>query len=278
VQTGLDKTIQTQDRIIQDEREHSEATSDIIRSLENKLAEKESKIKVLNEQISNAEFYVMENQLKSEETTQAMQQTTIDNVTTLTAANIHLTETLEELRSSLKVKDVQLISQHDHLLMMTEAKKALEVNVMSTCKLYIQELQKCSAEIDELKKERSEMNESYSRLYKIFNLVVDFARGVGTGDALFRSAHPIWKPDTSTNFCEADECPVRFGMLKRKHHCRRCGHIFCSTHVNYTTPLNIVTGKYDKAGLHVRVCIDCVRNCKLSQDNEDDKTINEMNE
>ena len=70
--------------------------------------------------------------------------------------------------------------------MMTEAKKALEVNVASTCKLYIEELQKCSAEIDVLNKERIEMDESYNALYKVFNIVVAFARSVGTDGIFFK--------------------------------------------------------------------------------------------
>lgn len=37
---------------------------------------------------------------------------------------------------------------------------------------------------------------------------------------------PIWVPDKEITHCT--HCMVRFGFTTRKHHCRRCGKIFCS--------------------------------------------------
>lgn len=36
---------------------------------------------------------------------------------------------------------------------------------------------------------------------------------------------PYWKPDTSTPKCNA--CDDIFSLFNRKHHCRKCGKIFC---------------------------------------------------
>lgn len=42
------------------------------------------------------------------------------------------------------------------------------------------------------------------------------------------SAHPVkWKPDSATNVCE--QCWKDFTLLRRRHHCRACGGIFCGS-------------------------------------------------
>jgi len=39
-------------------------------------------------------------------------------------------------------------------------------------------------------------------------------------------AEPQWTPDKEVTTCLG--CQVKFDFIKRKHHCRRCGHIFCN--------------------------------------------------
>eukprot|EP00659_Diplonema_papillatum_P002577 gene2577-3994_t len=41
-----------------------------------------------------------------------------------------------------------------------------------------------------------------------------------------RKEKVAWKPDGSTSKCQS--CRARFGVFHRRHHCRRCGNIFCS--------------------------------------------------
>ncbi|CUI14418.1 zinc finger protein, putative [Bodo saltans] len=36
-----------------------------------------------------------------------------------------------------------------------------------------------------------------------------------------------WKPDTSSSSC--DSCGAPFSLLRRRHHCRNCGGLFCDT-------------------------------------------------
>ena len=46
----------------------------------------------------------------------------------------------------------------------------------------------------------------------------------------------IWIPDKKVNRCF--KCNSNFNILKRKHHCRLCGRIFCSYCTKFTTKLN----------------------------------------
>ncbi|KAL7005252.1 Zn finger protein [Cystobasidiomycetes sp. EMM_F5] len=66
-----------------------------------------------------------------------------------------------------------------------------------------------------------------------------------------------WRPDAAVTTCEADDCSVAFGPAKseaaslfggftaiisqplaaRRHHCRACGKIFCSSHSAQSMPL-----------------------------------------
>ncbi|ELP84476.1 zinc finger protein, putative, partial [Entamoeba invadens IP1] len=38
---------------------------------------------------------------------------------------------------------------------------------------------------------------------------------------------PFWIEDKSTDVCGI--CKASFGLITRKHHCRRCGKVFCSS-------------------------------------------------
>ncbi|KAI5477216.1 putative ketoreductase [Pseudohyphozyma bogoriensis] len=50
-------------------------------------------------------------------------------------------------------------------------------------------------------------------------------------------AKALWKPDHEAVACSEEHCSVRFGLIDRKHHCRRCGQIFCGAHSSNTTLL-----------------------------------------
>ncbi|KAH7128353.1 hypothetical protein B0J11DRAFT_549199 [Dendryphion nanum] len=47
-----------------------------------------------------------------------------------------------------------------------------------------------------------------------------------------------WQPDSSTAICTASACQTPFGIFTRKHHCRKCGHIFCWQHSQRQVKLN----------------------------------------
>ncbi|KAJ3926742.1 MAG: hypothetical protein NXY57DRAFT_905114 [Lentinula lateritia] len=95
----------------------------------------------------------------------------------------------------------------------------------------------------------------------------------------------LWKPDSLSDSCDTFSCesffcsfanfpisfPVDFSMFKRRHHCRKCGGIFCHKCASRTTPL-LDTGNlpflslprntsiYDFGGIVdslARVCDNC---------------------
>lgn len=70
-----------------------------------------------------------------------------------------------------------------------------------------------------------------------------------------------WTPDASASTCGA--CPTQFSFLERKHHCRRCGGIFCSSHSAYTVTLNPVDASFSPVGVTSRACSRCRREYEL---------------
>ena len=47
------------------------------------------------------------------------------------------------------------------------------------------------------------------------------------GGVTVRTATARWKADNEANACENEKCKKQFTFVRRKHHCRRCGGIFC---------------------------------------------------
>ncbi|KAL6049551.1 Rabenosyn-5 [Balamuthia mandrillaris] len=62
---------------------------------------------------------------------------------------------------------------------------------------------------------------------------------------------PRWRPDKEVKECQS--CGVKFGVRKRKHHCRVCGDIFCEECSCYSLPL----GGQRKSTQAVRACRVC---------------------
>ncbi len=64
---------------------------------------------------------------------------------------------------------------------------------------------------------------------------------------------PYWQPNDICLTCNSSECDIIFNFLNRKHHCRKCGLIFCDKcwgNLSYVKP-------YDKK---VPVCYTCYEN------------------
>ncbi|KAK0444943.1 FYVE zinc finger-domain-containing protein [Desarmillaria tabescens] len=47
----------------------------------------------------------------------------------------------------------------------------------------------------------------------------------------------LWKNDSAASCCDNFFCRVRFSVFERRHHCRKCGGVFCSQCTPRTTPL-----------------------------------------
>ncbi|TIA89010.1 hypothetical protein E3P99_02288 [Wallemia hederae] len=78
----------------------------------------------------------------------------------------------------------------------------------------------------------------------------------------------LWKPDSDSAECDIVTCSTSFSLLERRHHCRKCGGIFCHPHSTQSAKLVDTAGcdyilprrngKNDKSRTVIgRVCDDC---------------------
>ena len=65
-----------------------------------------------------------------------------------------------------------------------------------------------------------------------------------------------WKLDENADICDAPECQKFFNFFERRHHCRKCGHVFCNTHSPYTVPLD-QAADFHPEGEQSRACRFC---------------------
>tara|TARA_B100000902_G_scaffold102955_1_gene105307 strand:- start:1713 stop:3635 length:1923 start_codon:yes stop_codon:yes gene_type:complete len=68
-----------------------------------------------------------------------------------------------------------------------------------------------------------------------------------------------WIPDSTTDSCKL--CNTKFGYLLRKHHCRKCGFIFCGSCAGQFGSIPSYLGKtlhYSDVGNKVRLCKTCL--------------------
>ena len=61
---------------------------------------------------------------------------------------------------------------------------------------------------------------------------------------------PYWQPNNDTSQCSSINCNTLFTILTRRHHCRKCGKIYCN---NCWGKLLYV----DTYGKKVPVCNSC---------------------
>ena len=65
----------------------------------------------------------------------------------------------------------------------------------------------------------------------------------------------MWVADRTVDRCT---CGQNFNLLRRKHHCRMCGNIFCNSCTEYSIIPSFANTKF--TGSH-RVCLQCSRKC-----------------
>ena len=71
------------------------------------------------------------------------------------------------------------------------------------------------------------------------------------GEGTMSSRIPVrWVPDSEAKVC-AGPCGRSFGIKRRKHHCRRCGRVFCNPCSSARAPIPGMGTKYR------RVCLEC---------------------
>jgi hypothetical protein len=64
------------------------------------------------------------------------------------------------------------------------------------------------------------------------------------------------QPDSESSVCDEPTCTRHFTYFTRRHHCRRCGNIFCDLHSLYNIPLD-QDANYHPQGTRSRACEHC---------------------
>jgi hypothetical protein len=64
------------------------------------------------------------------------------------------------------------------------------------------------------------------------------------------------QPDHESTVCDHATCRKTFNYFTRRHHCRKCGNIFCDTHSAYEIPLD-QNAYYNPRGVPSRACAHC---------------------
>ncbi|RFU75526.1 zinc finger, fyve-type [Trichoderma arundinaceum] len=70
-----------------------------------------------------------------------------------------------------------------------------------------------------------------------------------------------WKPDTESTICDDPTCKRNFSYFVRRHHCRKCGNIFCDWHSSYSLPLD-QDANFNPRAVPSRTCNHCFEQFK----------------
>ena len=68
----------------------------------------------------------------------------------------------------------------------------------------------------------------------------------------------LLQPDAESSICDDATCTRYFGYFTRRHHCRRCGNVFCDAHSAYVIPLD-QHADYHPNGFRARSCDHCFK-------------------
>ncbi|KAK5990290.1 Glutamine sensor pib2 [Cladobotryum mycophilum] len=82
-----------------------------------------------------------------------------------------------------------------------------------------------------------------------------------------------WKPDTESTICDDPTCKRTFSYFIRRHHCRKCGNIFCDWHSSYTIPLDHNTD-FNPRATPSRTCSHCFEQFKATHSREGSQSSN----
>ncbi|KAI0199670.1 FYVE zinc finger protein [Astrocystis sublimbata] len=92
-----------------------------------------------------------------------------------------------------------------------------------------------------------------------------------------------WKPDTRASICDEPSCLRHFNYWTRRHHCRRCGNIFCDFHSAFAVPLD-QDAHYNPRATVSRACAHCFSefqawrsrtNSQASSDDSSDRNVSQ---
>lgn len=70
-----------------------------------------------------------------------------------------------------------------------------------------------------------------------------------------------WKDDSLSSTCDAPLCTKNFTFFERRHHCRKCGQLFCAAHTSNNVRLD-QDCEYHPHGTLSRTCDSCFEEYK----------------
>ncbi|KPM40662.1 hypothetical protein AK830_g5912 [Neonectria ditissima] len=71
-----------------------------------------------------------------------------------------------------------------------------------------------------------------------------------------------WKADIESSVCDDATCKRSFSYFTRRHHCRKCGNIFCDWHSAFLLPLD-QHAKFNPRAAASRTCGHCFEEFKV---------------
>ena len=66
----------------------------------------------------------------------------------------------------------------------------------------------------------------------------------------------VLQPDQESTVCDHATCKRYFSYFTRRHHCRKCGNIFCDQHSAFEVPLD-QDANFNPRGVSSRACGHC---------------------
>ncbi|KOS18533.1 FYVE-type zinc finger-containing protein [Escovopsis weberi] len=82
-----------------------------------------------------------------------------------------------------------------------------------------------------------------------------------------------WKPDVESSVCDDPTCKRTFSYFIRRHHCRKCGYIFCDLHSSFTLPLD-QDANFNPRAVPSRTCNHCFEQFKVWHSREGSQSSN----
>ncbi|KAG5930413.1 hypothetical protein E4U42_001660 [Claviceps africana] len=80
-----------------------------------------------------------------------------------------------------------------------------------------------------------------------------------------------WKPDSESSICDDPGCKRTFNYFVRRHHCRKCGDIFCDWHSSATVPLD-QNAEFNPRATPSRTCNYCFNKVKSLHSRKDSQS------
>eukprot|EP01134_Creolimax_fragrantissima_P007800 CFRG7800T1 len=77
-----------------------------------------------------------------------------------------------------------------------------------------------------------------------------------------------WQADGPDDICHEKNCNRTFGLLGRRHHCRRCGYIYCGSHLLHAMKLSAQASYDPENGMSVPVCRSCYKTTEKHMDHK----------